>query len=223
VLPAHLTNQVHRFWIPSEPRGADIQRVCNELADDTRHAVERGKNRGMANPTKVAEKDGAHKTNRVTVERVDFLADGYKIEALDGEEIGATAQFKVLRVCPTDPQSTAPRFLGRWDDAPPKPWDEGRAQRLDFDLVDRNDRRVHKRKLPYGHGTKSIETTDGHRQYQVKIGLDEKHIVFEGVVEFAIGFRMHCKAGAIAVVRFQAELIHGAGIGPDSAERGGLP
>jgi hypothetical protein len=82
-----------------------------------------------------------------------------------------------------------PRFLGRWDDGPPAPWDDGRPQRLDFDLVDRNDKKTHKRKVPYGHGRKLIASTDGYRRYQVDLGGNEKNIVFRGVVEVAIGFR----------------------------------
>src|SRR3981081_2110845 len=111
----------------------------------------------MADRKKVAEKDGAHKTNRARVVRVDFLAPDYQIEELDGEEIGPTGRLKVLRIAPSDQQSPLPRFLGRWDDGPPAPWDDGRPQRLDFDLVDRNDKKTHKRKVPYGHGTKLID------------------------------------------------------------------
>jgi hypothetical protein len=37
----------------------------------------------MADRKKVAEKDGAHKTNRARVVRVDFLAPDYQIEELD--------------------------------------------------------------------------------------------------------------------------------------------
>ena len=98
----------------------------------------------MADRKKVTEKDGGHRTTLVSLKRVDLLAPGYQVETLE-EEIGSTGHLRVLRVCPSDAQSTAPRFLGRWDDTPPKPWDDGRAQRLDFDLVDRHDKKVPER------------------------------------------------------------------------------
>ena len=133
----------------------------------------------MADRKKVADKDGAHRTNRVTVEPGYFLAPGYEFAETD-PEIGDTGRVKVLRIRPSDEQSDAPRFLGRWDDGP--------AQRLDFDLVDRNDNKAHKRKLPHGHRPDFFEGPRG-RQYAVELGRDEKHIVFRGVVEVAIGFR----------------------------------
>jgi hypothetical protein len=150
----------------------------------------------VADPKKVAEKDGAHKTNRVTVERVDFLADGYQIERLDGEEIGHTGRLKVLRIRPVEEQSEAPRFLGRWDD--------GRDQSLDFNLVDRQDNQIGK--LPHGHRPDRLKDLEGHRQYQVEIGLDAHHIVFKGIVEVALGYRMLAKSGGIKVGSAGADL-----------------
>jgi len=164
----------------------------------------------LADRKKVAEKDGAHRTNRATVERVDFLALGYQIDMLDGEEIGTTGRLKVLRVCPSDKQSTAPRFLGRWDD--------GRDKSLDFDLVDRNDNKAHKRKVPFGHHPEILDTIAGHRRYQVELGRDEKNIVFRGVVEISIGSRIRLRGTeAIALTGYEPGLIHGTVIRPGTA------
>ena len=143
----------------------------------------------MADPKEIAKKDGAHKTNRIAVERVDFLADGYEIEALADEEIGTTGRLKVLRVRPSDQYSDAARLLGRWDDGP--------AQQLDFNLVDRQDNQIGK--LPYGHHPRRIESADEKRLYKVKIGRNEKNIVFEGIVSVAIGFRARLGGGTIRV------------------------
>ena len=140
----------------------------------------------MADPKKVAEKDGAHRANRVTVVQVEFLAPGTR-SSLDGEEIGDTGRLKVLRVRPMDAQSAEPRFLGRWDN--------GRDQCLDFNLVDRNDNQIGK--LPHGHHPDRLEELEGHRQYRVEFGRDEKHIVFRGIVEVALGYRMLAKGGGI--------------------------
>ena len=155
----------------------------------------------MADRKKIVDKDGAHRTNRVTVEPGSVPALGYQIETLGGEEIGSTGRLKVLRIGPSDERSTEPRFLGRWDDGP--------AQRLDFDLVDKNDLKAHRRKLPYGYHPKVIETTDGHRRYLVEIGRNEKHIVFRGVVAVAIGFRLRLGAVTKGVVTVEAKVIRG--------------
>src|SRR6266850_336675 len=81
-----------------------------ELATD-RHSVATvisEERQRMADRKKVAEKDGAHKTNRARVVRVDFLAPDYQIDELDGEEIGPTGRLKVLRIAPSDQQSPLP-------------------------------------------------------------------------------------------------------------------
>jgi hypothetical protein len=153
----------------------------------------------LADRKKIVDKDGAHRTNRVTVEPGSVPALGYQIETLGGEEIGSTGRLKVLRIGPSDERSTEPRFLGRWDDGP--------AQRLDFDLVDKDDQKAHRRKLPYWHHPKVIETTDGHRRYLVEIGRNEKHIVFRGVVAVAIRFRLRLGAVTKGVVTVEAKVI----------------
>jgi hypothetical protein len=165
----------------------------------------------MADPAKVAEKDGAHKTNWVTVERVEFLADGYQIDRLDGEEIGHTGRLKVLRIRPVEEQSEAPRFLSRWDD--------GRDQSLDFNLVDRHDNQIGK--LPHGHHPDRLGELEGHRQYQVELGRDEKHIVFRGIVEVALGFRIRLGDTLDLGEDLQHDVIRAAGPGPQRAEMGG--
>ena len=60
----------------------------------------------MADRKKVADKDGAHRTNRVTVEPGYFLAPGYEFAETD-PEIGDTGRVKVLRIRPSDEQSRA--------------------------------------------------------------------------------------------------------------------
>jgi hypothetical protein len=164
----------------------------------------------VADRKKVAEGDGAYRTNRVTVEPGYFLAPGYEFADTDAER-GDTGRLKVLRIRPADEQSDAPRFLGRWDD--------GRDQSLDFNLVDRNDNQIGK--LPYGHHPDRIEKPDGRRRYQVEIGRDEKHIIFKGVVEVALGFRKHLSDTLGLVDDLKAVLIPGKRSGPDSSETGG--
>jgi hypothetical protein len=133
---------------------------------------------------KVSEKNGVHRTNRVTVGPGYFLAPGYEFAETDEKEISDTGRVKIFRVYPSDEQSAGLRFLGRWDDGP--------AQCLDIDLVDRNDRVL---RGPYGHHSKA-QAIPGHRRFEVSVGLDEANIVFRGVVELALGFRVHL--GAVA-------------------------
>jgi hypothetical protein len=148
----------------------------------------------------------------VAIEPGYFLAPGYEFADTDAER-GATGRLKVLRIRPVDEQSDAPRFLGRWDDR--------RDQSLDFNLVDRNDNQIGK--LPYRNHPDRIEKADGRRRYQVEIGRDEKHIVFKGVVEVALGFTKHLGDALGLGDDLKAVVIRGKGTGPYSAETGGQP
>jgi hypothetical protein len=113
------------------------------------------------------------------------------------------------------------RFLGRWDDGRDQSLDFNLVDRhdnqLDFNLVDRHDNQIGK--LPHGHHPDRLEELEGHRQYKVEIGLDEHHIVFKGIVEVALGYRMLAKGGDIKVGSAGVDVVFRPASPPGPSER----
>jgi hypothetical protein len=135
----------------------------------------------MADPDEVAKKDGAHRTNKVTIEPGAVLDPDYTCTVLENE-IGATGRLKVLRLAPSSREGAAPCFLGRWDE---------KDKALDFDFVDTKDN-VQPVEFPGHHSTDL-----GDRRFGVEIRDPNAvtKLVFKGVVVVRLGFKMHAETG----------------------------
>ena len=128
----------------------------------------------MADRDVVANKDGPFKTNLVEVEPGYLLVADYTLVRFSETQIEPTGRLKVIGIFPSSAQSTAPRFLGRWDE---------KEQQLDFDPVDG---RHHVDKSVFdGHHTTRV----GNRRFEVELRKEERRLIFRGVVSIALGIR----------------------------------
>jgi hypothetical protein len=147
-------------------------------------------------PNVVAKKDGkAFRTNKVKVEDGYTVHAEYELKLCEEEEIGRTGRLKILELFPSDPKSTAARFIGRWDE---------KENFLDIDPIDAK-----------GNVDRSVKFKEHHpkalpdRHFGVKICTSGK-LLFKGVVSFGLG--RDIQLGDLATfpdLKAEADVVHG--------------